>query len=117
MCTEGRLNNDVMSNKSLPEVPVKVVSTTETDLDTDKLEQKDNMRNMPKLDLSHKACGVANCMSCAFNVMYVYFNSKHASSNKTAPHQHMNNKKHVKAKKFPAKNLNNVHAKNKGVSP
>ena len=30
----------------------------------------------------------------------------------------MNNKKHVKAKIVPVKNLNNVkHAKNKGVSP
>ena len=43
------------------------------------------MHNMPKIDLSHEACGVANCMTCAFNVMYVYFNSKHASSDKTAP--------------------------------
>ena len=76
------------------------------------------MRNMPKLDLSHKSCGVVGCMSCAFNVMYAYFNSKHASSDKTTPRQHMNNKKHVKAKTIPAKNLNNVkHAKNKGVSP
>ena len=113
---EDKVNNDAMSNKSVPKVPVKVVPTTETDLDTDKLEQKDNMHN--NFDLSHKACGVANCMSCAFNVMYVYFNSKHASSDKTAPRQHMNNKKHVKAKTVPAKNLNNVkHAKNKGVSP
>ena len=104
-----------MSNKSVAKVPVKVVPTTETNLDTDKLEQKDNM---PKFDLSHKGCGVADCMYCAFNVMYVYFNSKHASSDKTAPCQHMNNKKHVKAKTVPAKNLNNVnHAKNKGVSP
>ena len=95
MCTEDRVNNDAMSNKFVPEVPVKVVPTTETNLDTDKLEQKDNMHNMPKFDLSHKACSVADCMSCAFNVMYVYFNSKHASSDKTAPRQHMNNKKHV----------------------
>ena len=85
MCTEDRVNNDAMSNNSVHEVPVKVVSTTETDLDTDKLEQKDNMHNMPKFDLSHKACGVASCMSCAFNIMYVYFSSKHASSDNTAP--------------------------------
>ena len=118
MRTKDRVANDAMSNKSVPEVPVKVVSTTETDLDTDKLEQKDNMHNMPQIDLSHKACGVANCMSCAFNIMYVYFNSKHASSDKTAHRQHMNNKKHVKAKNVHAKNLNNVkHAKNKGGSP
>ena len=44
---EDRVSNDAMSNKSV-QVPVKVVSTTETDLDTDKLEQKDNMHNMPK---------------------------------------------------------------------
>ena len=74
-----------MSSKSVPEVPVKVVLTTETVSDTDKVEQKDNMYNMPKIDISHKACGVVNCMSCAFNVMYAYFNSKHASSDKTAP--------------------------------
>ena len=73
---------------------------------------------MPKFDLSHKACGVDDCMSCAFNVMYIYFNSKHASSDKTDPQQHMNNKKHVRAKTVPIKNLNNVkHAKSKGVSP
>ena len=107
-----------MSSKSVPEVPVKVVFTTETVSDTDKVEQKDNMHNMPKIDISHKACGVANCMSCAFNVMYVYFNSKHASSDKTAPHQHMNNKMHVRAKAVPVKHLNNMkHSKEKGVSP
>ena len=89
-----------MSNKSVPEVPVKVLFITETVSDTDKMEQKDNMHNMPKIDISHKACGVANCMSCAFNVMYAYFNSKHASSDKTAPHQHMNNKMHVRAKVY-----------------
>ena len=78
-----RIANVAMSNKSLLELPIKVVLTTETVLDTDKLEHKDNMHNMPKLHLSHKACGIANCMSCAFNVMYAYFNSKHASSDKT----------------------------------
>lgn len=54
-----------------------------------------NMHNMPLIDLSHKACGVVNCMSCAFNVMSAYFNSKHASSDKTTPRQHVNNRKHV----------------------
>ena len=112
MRKEDKIANIAMSNKSVPEVPIKVVLTTETILDTDKLEQKDNMHNMPKLDSSHKACGVANCMSCTFNFVYAYFNSKHASSDKTAPRQHMNNKKHVRAKTVPAKNLNNVkHAK------
>ena len=99
--TEDRLANDAMSSKSVPEVPVKVVLTTDTVSDTDKVEQKDNMHNMPKIDISHKACGVANCMSCAFNVMYAYFNSKHASSDKTAPRQHMNNKMHARAKVVP----------------
>ena len=57
-------------------------------------------------------------MSCAFNVMYVYFNSKHASSDKTAPRQHMNSKKHVKSKTVPSKILNNMkHANNKVVLP
>ena len=95
----------------------KVVLTTNTVLDTDKLEQKDNMHNMPKIDISHKEYSVANCMSCAFNVMYAYFNRKHASSDKTAPRQHINNKMHVKAKIVPVKNLNNLkHAKEKGIS-
>ena len=52
ICTEDRIVNDAMSKKSVPEVPVKVVLTTETILDTDTLEQKDNMH---KHDLSHKA--------------------------------------------------------------
>ena len=110
-----------MSNESVPEESVKVVPTTETNSDTNKLEQKDNMynmHNMPKIDITHKACGVANCMSCAFNVMYVYFNIKHASSDKTTPSQHMNSKKNVKYKVVPSKILNNVkHANNKVVSP
>ena len=53
---------------------------------------------MPSVDLSHKACGVDKCMSCAFNVMYAYFNSKHVPSDKTAPRQNVNNKKHVRSK-------------------
>ena len=76
MCTEDIVNKNVMSNKSVPKSSVKVVHTTETNLDTHKLEQKDNMsnmHNMPSIDLSHKACGVANCMSCAFNVMFSLF--------------------------------------------
>ena len=122
MHTEDIVNKNVMSNNSLClRVSVKVVHTTETNLDTHKLEQKDNMsnmHNMPSIDLSHKACGVANCMSCAFNVMFVYFNSKHASSDKTAPHQHMNNKKHVKSKTAPPQHLNNVkHVKTNTASP
>ena len=105
----------------MPESFVKVVPTTETNSDTQKSEHKDNMsamHNMPKIDISHKECGVANCIACAFNVMYVYFNSKHASSDKTAPCQHMNNKKHVKTKIVPSKQLNNVkNAKDKVVPP
>ena len=115
---DDRLAIDAMSSKSVPGVPVKVVFTTETVSDTDKLEQKNNMHNMPNIDISHESCGVANCMSCAFNVMYAYFNSKHASSDKTAPRQHMNSKMHVRAKAVPVNHLNNVkHAKGKGVSP
>ena len=119
--TEDIANGNSMPNKSVPEESVKVVLTTETNSYTDKLEHKDNMsnmHNMPTNVISHEACGVANCMSCAFNVMYVYFNSKHASSDKTAPRQHMNNKKHVKSKTVPSKILNNVkHANNKVVLP
>ena len=116
--TEDRLAMNAMSSKLVFGVPVKVVLTTETVSDTDKLEQKDNMHNMPNIDISHEACGIANCMSCAFNVMYAYFNSKHASSDKTAPRQHMNSKMHVRAKAVPVNHLNNLkHAKGKGVSP
>ena len=116
--TEDRLAIDAMSSKLVPGVPVKVFLTTETVSDTDKLEKKDNMHNMPNIDISNEACGVANCMSCAFNVMYAYFNSKHASSDKTAPRQHMNSKKHVRAKAVPVNHLNNLkHAKGKGGSP
>ena len=57
-----------------------------------------NVNNMHVVDTSHKSCGVANCMSCAFNVMSAYFNSIHASSDKTAPRQHPNHNKHVRAK-------------------
>ena len=71
--TDDIIANDAMSSKLVLEVPVKVVLTTETVSDTEKVEQKDKMHNMPKIDISHKACGVANCMSCAFNVMYAYF--------------------------------------------
>ena len=116
--TEDRLAIDAMSSKSVSVDPVKVVLTTETVSDTDKLEQKDNMHNMPKIVISHEACGVVNCMSCAFNVMYAYFNSKHASSDKTAPRQHMNSKNHVRSKVVPVNHLNNMkHAKGKGFSP
>ena len=85
MHTVDIVNKNVMSNNSVPKRIVKVVHITHTNLETNELEQKDNMHNMPSIDLSHKACGVANCMSCAFNVMYIYFISKNASSDKTAP--------------------------------
>ena len=101
MRIEDIVNKNVMSNKYVPTSLIKVVHTMETNFDTHKLEQKDNMSNMhniPSIDLSHKACGVANYMSCAFNDMFVYFNSKHASNVKTAPRQHLNNKKRVKTK-------------------
>ena len=76
MHVEDMVNYNVKSNPCVPEVPVIVVPTTETNSDTQKLENKDNMstmHNMPKIDISNEACGVANCMSCAFNVMYDYF--------------------------------------------
>ena len=104
MRTEDMVNNIVISDQCVPENSVEVVPTIETNSDTQKSEHKDNMytmHNMPKIDIYHEACGVANCMSCAFNVMYVYFNSKLASSDKTAFRQHMNSKKHVKYKIVP----------------
>ena len=98
--TEDLASVEVKSKQSVPVVPVKVVSTTETTPVTPKLDNDNvsSVHTMPSVDLSHKACGVDKCMSCAFNVMYAYFNSKHVSSDKTAPHQHVNNKKHVRSK-------------------
>ena len=84
MRTEDSVNKNAMSKQCVHESQVKVIPTTETNSDTQKLEKKDNMSNMPKIDISHETCGVTNCMSCAFNVIYVYFNSKHVSSDKTA---------------------------------
>ena len=50
--------------------------------------------------------------------MFVYFNSNHAYSDKTAPRQHMNNKKHVKSNIVPPQHLSNVkHVKTKTASP
>ncbi|KAK1392927.1 hypothetical protein POM88_011983 [Heracleum sosnowskyi] len=86
------------SNKCISDIPVKVVTTKKTKSDIHKLDQHNCRTNMPAVNSSHKACGVINCMSCAFNVMYAYFNSKHVSNDKTAPCQHVNNKKHVRAK-------------------
>ena len=86
------VNNNVIYDQCVSEKFVKVVPTTENNSDTQKSEPKNNMsdmHNMPRIYISHRAYGVANCMSCAFKVMYVYFNSKHASGDKTAPRQHI----------------------------
>ena len=97
-------SKNVQSDRCVPKGSVKVdqsASPSKTNLGKHKLKQHDiksNMHNMPSIDLSHKYCGVANCMSCAFNVMSAYFTSKHPSTDKTAPRQHMNNKKHAKPK-------------------
>ena len=67
MHTEDIVNKNVMFNECVPKSSIKVVHTTETNLDTHKFEQNDkmsNMHNMPSIDLSHKACGVANCIEC-----------------------------------------------------
>ena len=72
MRTEDIVNKNVMPNKNVPKNSVKVVQTMKTNLDIHRLEQKDNtsnMHNIPKIDLSHKAYVVADCMSCAFNVI------------------------------------------------
>ena len=85
----------------MSKVPVKVVKATETNSDTHELDNNNAMSTMHKLPAvnhSHKACGVANCMSCAFNMMYAYFNGKHVSNDKTTPRQHVNNKKHDRSK-------------------
>ncbi|KAK1379914.1 hypothetical protein POM88_026658 [Heracleum sosnowskyi] len=82
------------SKKCISDIPVKVSTTEKTKSDIHKLDQNNCRTNMPVVNSSHKACGVINCMSCAFNVMYAYFNKKHVSKDKTAPRQHVNNKKH-----------------------
>ena len=98
---EDLANEKVVSKSSVSKVPVKVVKATETNSDTHELDNKNAMSTMHKLPAvnhSHKACGVANCMSCAFNMMYAYFNGKHVSNDKTTPRQHVNNKKHDRSK-------------------
>ena len=114
--SSGNVQNNVTSSKDInsknvhsakdsPKVSVKIAESTsslKTGLGHDRNKayhvKLSNVNNMPVIDTSHKACGVANCMSCAFNVMSAYFNSIHASSDKTAPRQHLNNNKHVRAK-------------------
>ncbi|KAL8105347.1 hypothetical protein AgCh_029223 [Apium graveolens] len=98
---EDHANEKVVSKPRVSKVPVKVVKATEINLDTHELDNKTAMSTMhilPVVNPSHKACGVANCMSCAFNLMYAYFNSKHVSSDKTTPRQHVNNRKHDRSK-------------------
>ncbi|KAL8126837.1 hypothetical protein AgCh_013946 [Apium graveolens] len=98
---EDLANEKIVSKSSESKVPVKVVKTTETNSDTHELDNNNAMSTMHKLPAvnhSHKACGVANCMSCAFNMMYAYFNGKHVSNDKTTPRQHVNNMKHDRSK-------------------
>ena len=86
--TEDILSQNVQQVKHVPKCSVKVVNTPKTNLDTGVRKNNNcasTSNNMPTINVLHKACGVANCMSCAFNVMSAYFNSKHASDNKTAP--------------------------------
>ena len=73
--TEDLASVEVKSKQSVPDVPVKVVPTTEAKPVTPKLDNDNvsSVHTMPSVDLSHKACGVDKCMSCAFNVMYAYF--------------------------------------------
>ncbi|KAL8092767.1 hypothetical protein AgCh_034863 [Apium graveolens] len=94
-------NEKAISKSSVSKVPVKVVKVTETNSDTHELDNTNAMSTMHKLPIvnpSHKACGVPDCMSCAFNLMYAYFNGKHVSNDKTTPRQHVNNKKHDRSK-------------------
>ena len=98
---EDHTNEKIISKSSESKVPVKVVKATETNSDTHELDNNNAMSTMHKLPIvnpSHKACGVPDCMSCAFNLMYAYFNGKHVSSDKTTPRQHVNNMKHDRSK-------------------
>ncbi|KAL8125054.1 hypothetical protein AgCh_012652 [Apium graveolens] len=101
MRAEDHANEKVVSKSSVSKVLVKVVKATETNSDTHELDFKNamsTMHNFPIVNSSHKVCGVPNCMSCAFNLMYAYFNGKHVSSDKTTPRQHVNNRKHDRSK-------------------
>ncbi|KAL8125672.1 hypothetical protein AgCh_013075 [Apium graveolens] len=101
ICAEDLANEKVVSKPSVSKVPVKVVKATETNSDTHELDNKNamsTMHNLPIVNPSHKVCDVPNCMSCAFNLMYAYFNGKHVSSDKTTPHQHVNNRKYNRSK-------------------
>ncbi|KAL8124816.1 hypothetical protein AgCh_012462 [Apium graveolens] len=98
---EDNANEKAISKSSVSKVPVKVVKATETNSDTYELDNTNAMSTMHKLPIvnpSHKACGVPDCMSCAFNLMYAYFNGKHVSNDKTTPRQHVNNRKHDRSK-------------------
>ncbi|KAL8095394.1 hypothetical protein AgCh_036748 [Apium graveolens] len=98
---EDRANEKVVFKPSVSKAPFKVVKATETNSDTHELDNKNaisTMHNLPVGNPSHKACGVPNCMSCAFNLMYAYFNGKHVSSDKTTPRRHVNNRKHDRSK-------------------
>jgi hypothetical protein len=91
---------NVKSKKVVPNKPVKVEETDSsltTGLGVKKV-NNNNTSNMPIIESSHKACGVVNCMSCAFNVMTAYFNGNHACANKTAPRQQVNRNKNVRSK-------------------
>jgi hypothetical protein len=97
--SEMSSSNFVHTDKGMPEVEAKVVPATinvkpisDTPISERVKDTSINMHAMPTIDKSHKACGVSSCMSCAFNVMYAYFNDNHASIDKTAPRQHINSK-------------------------
>ena len=77
MRTEDRVNNDAMSNKSVPKVPVKVVPTTETNLDTDKLEQKDNMHNLNLIYLIKHVVLLIACLVLLMSCMFILIVSMH----------------------------------------
>ncbi|XP_074351444.1 uncharacterized protein LOC141690552 [Apium graveolens] len=101
LCFEDIANESVASNKCVSKDKAKVVQTTKVNLKTHDVGQKSNMpnmHNMPTINLFHKAYIVANCMSCPFNVTFVYFNAKYTSNDKTPLRQHVNNKKHDRPK-------------------
>ena len=64
MRIEEIVNKNFMSNKSVPESSVKVVHTTETNLDTYKLDHKVNMSNMHnERNMSRPICMYRGCNS------------------------------------------------------
>ena len=57
-----------------------------------------DVNNMSAMPSSYKPCGKSDCMLCAFNIMYAYFNLMNASSSSFTSDSKDMTKKHDRAK-------------------